>query len=80
MVAAPVPEPVQTERYCSILDIEFEINNDEMQREEKDKLKVLGVFLTKYPNTTAVIEGHIGQRRQGRGQHEVVAAPAPKTS
>ncbi len=29
-----------------------------MQREEKDKLKVLGTFLTKYPNTTAVIEGH----------------------
>jgi OOP family OmpA-OmpF porin len=64
--APPAPEvapavaqtPVAFERYCSILDIEFEINNDEMRREETEKLRVLGVFLTKYPNTTAVIEGH----------------------
>ena len=57
-VVAPAPVVEQTERYCSILDIEFEINNDDMQREEKERLKVLGTFLTKYPNTTAVIEGH----------------------
>jgi OmpA-OmpF porin, OOP family len=58
-VAAVVePAPVLTQSYCSILDIEFEINNDEMRREEKEKLRVLGTFLTKYPNTTAVIEGH----------------------
>lgn len=50
--------PLETQRYCSILDIEFEINNDVMRREEREKLKVLGTFLTKYPDTTAVIEGH----------------------
>jgi OOP family OmpA-OmpF porin len=55
---AAAPSPVLTERYCSILDIEFEINQDEMQREEKEKLRVLATFLAKYPNTTAVIEGH----------------------
>ena len=57
-VVVESPAPLQTQRYCSILDIEFEINNDQMQREETEKLKVLGTFMTKYPNTTAVIEGH----------------------
>jgi OmpA-OmpF porin, OOP family len=63
-VAAPAPAPViaaapaKTEQYCSILDIEFEINRDEIQREEKEKLAVVGTFLAKYPDTTAVIEGH----------------------
>lgn len=49
---------VKTERYCSILDIQFEINREEIQREEKEKLAVLGTYMTKYPKTTAVIEGH----------------------
>lgn len=53
-----VPSPARTEKYCSILDIQFEINQDDIQREEKEKLSVLGTFLQKYPDTTAVIEGH----------------------
>ena len=53
-----VPVPVQTREYCSILDIQFEIDQDDIQREEKEKLAVLGTFMTKYPDTTAVIEGH----------------------
>jgi OOP family OmpA-OmpF porin len=53
-----VPVPVKTEQYCSILDFQFEINQDDIQREEKEKLAVLGTFMTKYPKTTAVIEGH----------------------
>lgn len=53
-----VPAPVRTQQYCSILDIEFEINLAEIQREEKERLAVLGTFLQKYPDTTAVIEGH----------------------
>jgi len=53
-----VPVPARTEQYCTILDIQFEIDQDEMQREEKEKLAVVGTFLTKYPDTTAVIEGH----------------------
>jgi OOP family OmpA-OmpF porin len=63
-VAAPapvlvvVPVVAQTEQYCSILDIQFEINQDEIQLAEKEKLAVVGTFLKKYPNTTAVIEGH----------------------
>jgi OOP family OmpA-OmpF porin len=53
-----VPAPAKIVEYCSILDIEFEINLDEIQREEKEKLAVLGTFLKKYPDTTAIIEGH----------------------
>lgn len=62
VAAAPVkvivPVKVKTEQYCSILDIQFEIKRDVMQLEEKEKLAVLGTFMNKYPNTTAVIEGH----------------------
>ena len=64
IVAAPAPARVivpvraKTEEYCSILDIQFEINKEDIQREEKEKLAVLGTFLKKYPNTTAIIEGH----------------------
>jgi OmpA-OmpF porin, OOP family len=63
--AAPVPAPLsapvvatRTAEYCAVLDFRFEINRDEIQREEQEKLAVLGAFLTKYPDTTAVIEGH----------------------
>lgn len=56
----PVVVPVVTpdQQYCTILDIEFEINLAEIQREEKEKLSVVGTFMNKYPQTTAVIEGH----------------------
>ena len=57
LVIVPVP-PTRTAEYCSILDIQFEINQDEIQLEEKEKLAVVGTFMTKYPDTTAVIEGH----------------------
>ena len=53
-----VPVKEQTAQYCSILDIQFEINQEEIQREEKEKFAVLATFLKKYPDTTAVIEGH----------------------
>jgi OOP family OmpA-OmpF porin len=46
------------QQYCSILDIQFEIKQDEIQREEKERLAVLGTFMNKYPETTALIEGH----------------------
>ncbi len=55
---APPPMPVQTDRYCSLLNFEFEINQDKVQLEEQEKLAVIGNFLKKYPETTAVIEGH----------------------
>ncbi|MEX0824233.1 MAG: OmpA family protein, partial [Woeseia sp.] len=53
-----VPLPAATEEYCSLLDIQFEINQDEIQREERERLEVVGTFLDKYPSTSAVIEGH----------------------
>lgn len=55
LVIVPV---VRKQKYCSILDIQFEIKQDEIQREEKEKLAVVGTFMNKYPDTTAVIEGH----------------------
>jgi OmpA-OmpF porin, OOP family len=60
--AAPVlvivPVVVKTEQYCSILDIQFEINKNTVQREAEEKIDKVGIFMKKYPNTTAVIEGH----------------------
>jgi OOP family OmpA-OmpF porin len=53
-----VPVKVKTQQYCSILDLQFEIKQDDIQREMKEKLSVLGTFMKKYPQTTAVIEGH----------------------
>jgi OOP family OmpA-OmpF porin len=65
-VAQPAPKPVlvivpvvaKTEQYCSILDIQFEINQKTVQREAEEKIDKVGIFMRKYPNTTAVIEGH----------------------
>lgn len=54
----PVPVPVKEVSYCSVLDIEFEIKRDEIQQEEKEGLAVVGAFMHKHPDTTAVIEGH----------------------
>lgn len=60
--AAPVlvivPVVAKTEQYCSILDIQFEINQKTVQREAEEKIDKVGLFMKKYPNTTAVIEGH----------------------
>ena len=49
---------IKLQKYCSILDFQFEIKQDDIQREEKEKLAVLGTYMNKYPETTAVIEGH----------------------
>jgi OOP family OmpA-OmpF porin len=49
---------VKTQQYCSVLDIQFDIKGNEIQREDKEKLAVLGTYMNKYPDTTAVIEGH----------------------
>ena len=53
-----VPVPPATEQYCTILDLQFDIDRDEILREDKEKLAVVGTFLTKYSASTAVIEGH----------------------
>jgi len=63
VAAAPAPEPVLvivpvlTQQYCSILDIQFEINKNTVQRETEERIDKGGIFMTKYANTTAVIEG-----------------------
>ena len=56
VVVVPVPEG--TAQYCTILDLQFDIDRDEILREDKEKLAVVGTFLTKYTASTAVIEGH----------------------
>jgi OOP family OmpA-OmpF porin len=53
-----VPVLAKTQQYCSILDIQFEINNSTVQREAEEKLDKVETFMRKYPDTTAVIEGH----------------------
>ena len=50
--------PVATQQYCSILDIQFEINNGTIQREAEERIDKVAIFMKKYPGTTAVIEGH----------------------
>src|SRR5664279_1268110 len=57
-VAVVVPAPAQSQQYCTVLNLTFDIDRDNIERDDKEKLKVLGTFLTKYPATTAVIEGH----------------------
>jgi len=63
--AAPALAPVlvivpiaRTQQYCSILDIQFEINQTTVQREAEEKAEKVATFMRKYPDTTAVIEGH----------------------
>jgi OOP family OmpA-OmpF porin len=57
-VAVVVPAPAQSQQYCTVLNLTFDIDRDNIERDDKEKLKVVGTFLTKYPATTAVIEGH----------------------
>lgn len=57
LVVVPLP-PVRTEQYCSILDLHFEINQSTVQRESDEKIDTVATFMRKYPDTTAVIEGH----------------------
>ena len=60
-VAAAAPLLVvvpATQQYCSVLDIQFEINQNTVQRESEEKIDRLVIFMKKYPDTTAVIEGH----------------------
>jgi OOP family OmpA-OmpF porin len=66
VAAAPAPAPVlvivpivaKTQQYCSILDVQFEINKSTVQRDAEEKLEKVVTFMRKYPDTTALIEGH----------------------
>jgi OOP family OmpA-OmpF porin len=75
---APAPAPVlvvvpvaaATQQYCTILDVEFNIDKDDIQPVDRENLKVLGTFLAKYPDTTAVIEGH--SDNVGSDEHNLI--------
>ncbi len=64
VAAAPVTPvssvmtPVRSEQYCGILDFRFEIDQDDIQQEEKEKLAAVGDFLTRHSDSIALIEGH----------------------
>jgi OOP family OmpA-OmpF porin len=45
-------------KYCITLHIEFDIDKADIRPEYQDEVAKVGNFLKKYPDTTAVIEGH----------------------
>ena len=53
-VVAPAPA---TQQYCTNLEIEFEIDQDAVQRADVEKLRAVGAFMNKYPNVSGTIEG-----------------------
>ncbi|MCC5856017.1 MAG: OmpA family protein [Idiomarina sp.] len=55
---APAPAPAPTEQYCSALELQFEIGQNNIERVNREHLQVLATFLAKYPDTKATIEGH----------------------
>lgn len=56
--AVPVPGAPERIKYCTTLDIQFEIDRYAIQHEYESSVERLGAYLRKYPDTTAVIEGH----------------------
>ena len=67
LIIVPLPGP--TEEYCTLLDIQFEIAQHEIQLEEWERLAEVARFLKRYPKTSAVIEGHsdsVGLAEQNR--------------
>ena len=53
-----VPVVAKTRQYCSILVVQFDINRTTVQRDADEKIEKVAIFMRKYPDTTAVIEGH----------------------
>ncbi len=53
-----VPAPARIEQYCPFLAFQFEIDQDEIQLEHREKLAALAAFLTRHPDSFAFIEGH----------------------
>jgi len=53
--AEPTPEKM---KYCITMDIEFTIDSDAIRDQYKPEVARVADFMKKYPDTTAVIEGH----------------------
>jgi OOP family OmpA-OmpF porin len=70
LVAAPPPQEAPLEplpaaeptpgryKYCVTLNIEYDIDRTIIRQEYHDEVAKVGEFMKKYPETTAVIEGH----------------------
>ena len=58
-VEVPASEPAPGHfKYCITLHGEFDINRALIRPENRPEIAQVGDFMTKYPTTTAVIEGH----------------------
>jgi len=53
--AEPTPKRM---KYCVSMDIEFDINKSDIRAQYHDEVAKVGDFMTKYPTTTAVINGY----------------------
>jgi len=58
---APKPAPVP-ERICITLKIEFDVNKADIKPKYHNVIGKVADFMKKYPETTAVIEGHTDNR------------------
>lgn len=56
-VTAAEPRP-DVMKYCIDLKIEFDIDKADIRPQYQDEVKRVADFMTQYPSTTAVIEGH----------------------
>lgn len=54
-VPAGAPERI---KYCTTLDIQFDIDRYDIKHEYEASVERLGEYMKRYPDTTAVIEGH----------------------
>ncbi|GFO55017.1 hypothetical protein GMSM_20240 [Geomonas sp. Red276] len=58
-VLIPATEPTrEMMKYCITLGIEYDINRADIRPQYRDEVAKVGDFMTKYPSTTAVIEGY----------------------
>lgn len=58
---SPVPAPAgapERIKYCTTLDIQFDIDRYDIKHEYEASVDRLGAYMKRYPDTTAVIEGH----------------------
>jgi OOP family OmpA-OmpF porin len=54
----PPPPPLAEEQVCITLKIEFDFDKADIKPKYHDQIKQVSDFMTTYPDTTAVIEGH----------------------